>query len=88
MPPQLRDPGDLRHRARVRRAQPAADGRPRLFLFRGSLVERDEDLAMRRLPVCTEQEFEVYSWPKAADGRPGGLLQLTDSPMLEVQLRR
>lgn len=52
------------------RLQIAADGKPRLFVLRGCLVERDEDLAARRLPVCTEQEFDSYSWPKAADGRP------------------
>lgn len=48
----------------------AGDGRPRLFVFRGALVERDESLAERHLPVCTEQEFDAYSWPKASDGRP------------------
>jgi hypothetical protein len=48
----------------------AGDGRPRLFVFRGALVERDESLAERHLPVCTEQEFDAYSWPKSSDGRP------------------
>jgi hypothetical protein len=52
------------------RLKPAADGRPRLFLFRGALRERDESLVERRLPVCTAQEFEVYAWPKGADGKP------------------
>jgi phage terminase large subunit len=52
------------------RLKPAADGRPRLFLFRDCLRERDESLAERRLPVCTAQEFEVYAWPKGADGKP------------------
>jgi phage terminase large subunit len=52
------------------RLKPAADGRPRLFLFRDALRERDESLAERRLPVCTAQEFEVYAWPKGADGKP------------------
>lgn len=47
----------------------AGDGRPRLFLFRGALVERDESLAEARKPVCTEQEFDVYAWPKGSDGR-------------------
>jgi PBSX family phage terminase large subunit len=45
------------------------DGRPRLFIMRGCLVERDEALAEAKLPVCTEQEFDVYAWPKGADGR-------------------
>jgi hypothetical protein len=46
------------------------DGKPRLMLFRGALVERDEELAEKKLPVCTEQEFDVYAWPKGADGKP------------------
>lgn len=47
----------------------AGDGRARLFVMRGALVERDESLADRHLPNCTEQEFDVYAWPKAADGK-------------------
>ena len=48
----------------------AGDGRPRLFLFRDAMVERDESLAERRLPTCTEQEFDAYTWPKSQDGKP------------------
>ncbi len=48
----------------------AGDGRPRLLIMRGALVERDETLATARKPVCLEQEFDLYQWPKAADGRP------------------
>ncbi len=53
--------------SRLRRA---GDGRPRLFVFRGALVGRDESLAEARRPVCTADEFETYSWPKGADGKP------------------
>lgn len=48
----------------------AGDGRPRLVLRRGAMADRDETLAERRLPVSTEQEFDVYVWPKSADGKP------------------
>jgi phage terminase large subunit len=48
----------------------AGDGRPRLFIVRGALVERDETLAAARRPYCTEQEFDAYQWPKAVDGKP------------------
>jgi hypothetical protein len=48
----------------------AGDGRPRLFLFRSALIERDEALAAARKPVCTADEFDVYAWPKGSDGRP------------------
>lgn len=48
----------------------AGDGRPRIFLLRGALVEADPDLLERKLPVCTEQEFDGYIWPKGQDGKP------------------
>ena len=48
----------------------AGDGKPRLFILRDALVERDEVLAEARKPVNTHQEFSVYMWPKAADGKP------------------
>lgn len=47
----------------------AADGRPRLFLLRGCLLERDEALAAAHKPLCCQDEFDAYCWPKAADGR-------------------
>jgi PBSX family phage terminase large subunit len=46
------------------------DGKPRLFILRGALAERDEALAEASLPVCTEQEFDAYVWPKGVDGKP------------------
>jgi hypothetical protein len=48
----------------------AGDGRPRLFVVRNCLVERDESLAAARKPCCTEHEFDQYVWPKDASGRP------------------
>jgi PBSX family phage terminase large subunit len=45
------------------------DGKARLYIFRDALVERDESLAARHLPVCLADELEVYAWPKGADGR-------------------
>lgn len=52
------------------RLKKAGDGKPRLFVFGDALTERDEELERKRFPVCTEQEMEVYSWPKGADGKP------------------
>jgi len=46
----------------------AGDGRPRLFLLRDSLVARDEALAERYQPCCTEEEVEGYVWAKGAGG--------------------
>lgn len=38
----------------------AGDGRPRLFLMEGALVEPDPALLAAHRPTCTEQEFESY----------------------------
>jgi phage terminase large subunit len=46
-----------------------ATKRPRLYVFRDSLLTRDERLFERRQPVCLEQEFDLYAYPKAADGK-------------------
>jgi len=46
------------------------DGKPRLFILRDSLVERDEALHAARLPTRTEQEFDGYVYPKGIDGKP------------------
>jgi PBSX family phage terminase large subunit len=51
------------------RLKNAGDGRPRLFLFRDALVERDESLAAAKQPVCLRDEFDVYAWPKDSDGK-------------------
>ena len=40
----------------------AKDGRPRLFIIRGSLVEIDDTLANNKKPVRTEDEFGNYRW--------------------------
>lgn len=48
----------------------AKDDKPRLYILRDSLVERDESLAEKHLPLCTEQEFDMYMWPKGLDGKP------------------
>jgi hypothetical protein len=46
------------------------DGKPRIYFVEGCLVERDETLAERHLPVCARDEWDVYVWPKGADGKP------------------
>jgi phage terminase large subunit len=38
------------------------DGRPRLFVFRNSLVEIDQALKMSKKPFALEQEFDNYVW--------------------------
>ncbi len=52
------------------RVRLAGDGKPRLFLMAGALVERDEELAFAHKPTSTVEEFENYLYPKSDDGRP------------------
>jgi hypothetical protein len=51
------------------RLRPADDGRPRLFLVRGALVERDESLAASKRPTETVTEFDGYIYPPGKDGK-------------------
>jgi phage terminase large subunit len=46
------------------------DDKPRLFLLKGSLTERDGSLTEARLPTCTEQEIPGYVWQTTPEGRP------------------
>jgi phage terminase large subunit len=52
------------------RLRVAGDGKPRLFILRDSLIERDDLLVERKHPLCTEQEIGSYVWAKQQDGRP------------------
>lgn len=50
------------------RFKAAGDGRARLFLVRGALVERDRELEQAKKPLCTEDEIAGYIWD-AKDGK-------------------
>lgn len=52
------------------RLQVAGDGRPRLYVYEYSLIERDETLVDTSKPFCSEGEILEYVWPKAVDGKP------------------
>jgi PBSX family phage terminase large subunit len=54
--------------AMAARLRPAADGKPRLMYFENALVERDRDLAARKKPTCTVEEFDSYVWEETASG--------------------
>jgi PBSX family phage terminase large subunit len=45
------------------------DGKPRLFMMRGALVEEDERLLNLKKPKSTLEEIDGYIWPKGADGK-------------------
>jgi len=44
------------------RFKPAGDGKPRLSYFRNCLVERDSELASKKLPTSVIEEPESYVW--------------------------
>jgi len=49
------------------RLRPAGDGRPRLYVLRDALVERDRELEDAKKPCCTAEEIVGYIW----DAQPG-----------------
>ncbi|MFF2964243.1 phage terminase large subunit [Streptomyces sp. NPDC057963] len=50
------------------RLKPAGDGKPRLFLMRDALVDRDQALDESKRPACTAEEVPGYVWAV----KPGG----------------
>ncbi|GAA2694473.1 hypothetical protein GCM10010400_70100 [Streptomyces aculeolatus] len=54
------------------RLKAQGDGRPRLHILRGALVERDQDLADAKKPTCTAEEINGYVWA-VKPGNAGGL---------------
>lgn len=55
--------------AQQARMKPAGDGRPRWFLCRDALIERDAKLNEARKPTCTAEEITGYVWD-TTDGKP------------------
>lgn len=53
------------------RFKSAGDGKPRLMIMRDSLVERDRDLAERKMPTCIEDEPDVYIWDLRQGAKKG-----------------
>lgn len=54
--------------AAQKRFEKQADGKPRIYLMRGALVELDRTLEERKKPVSTEQEIVGYVWPEGKTG--------------------
>lgn len=52
----------------ARMADPG-DGRPRLTVMEGALVERDEARAAKHLPLCLTDELELYRWKVDVSGQ-------------------
>lgn len=45
------------------------DGKARLYFLKNCLVERDEDLWLKKDPVCLKDEFGKYVYPKDSGGK-------------------
>jgi PBSX family phage terminase large subunit len=46
----------------------SGDNRPRIYILRDCVVERDPRLIERRLPTCTADEMDGYVWARNASG--------------------
>ncbi|MDJ0460594.1 phage terminase large subunit [Streptomyces sp. H27-C3] len=55
------------------------DGKPRLFIVRDALVERDASLETASLPTCTAEEITGYVWAI----KPGAAGGLKEAPVKE-----
>jgi phage terminase large subunit len=53
------------------RLRVAGDGKPRLFLLRNSVVERDPVLDEDKKPQCTEEEMDAYVWDLGSGRKKG-----------------
>jgi hypothetical protein len=49
----------------------AGDGKPRLFVLRDSLAERDRNLQEQKKPACIEEEFDSYVWDLSNNRKKG-----------------
>lgn len=52
-----------------RRFRIAGDGRPRIFLLRNALVEKDPTLEDAHKPTCTHEEIPDYVWKETKEGK-------------------
>lgn len=52
-----------------KRLRKAGDGKPRLFLLRDALIERDRTLDDEKRPVCTLDEITGYVWDQTTGER-------------------
>lgn len=53
-----------------KRMRLAADGKPRIFILRDSVVTRDQDLVDAKRPTCTAEEMPGYIWDMGVGKAP------------------
>lgn len=54
----------------IARLADPGDGRARLAVMEGALVERDEARAEKHMPLCLEDEIDLYRWKVDLAGNP------------------
>jgi phage terminase large subunit len=59
----------------------AGDGKPRLFILRDSLDERDPELDESKVPCCTAEEFDSYIWKTPATTALADRTNKPDEPL-------
>lgn len=64
--------------ARIKRA---GDGKPRLFIVRGALVERDPELDAAKKPCSTEEEMSGYVWDRGTAAQQAGEKTPSEAPL-------
>lgn len=62
------------------RLKTAGDGRPRLYVMRDAVIERDQALADAGKPTSTAEEFTSYTWA-VKPGKPGAGGGLKEQPL-------
>lgn len=63
------------------RLRVAADGKPRLFVFRDSLDDPDPILHGERRPLCLEDEMPGYIWKPKTQSAQADMKNLPDEPI-------
>jgi PBSX family phage terminase large subunit len=53
-----------------KRMRRAGDGKPRLFVFRDSLLKIDPRMEGKGKATCLEEEMDMYVWPLTKDDKP------------------
>lgn len=67
------------------RLKVAGDGKPRLFLFKDAVVERDPELVEAKRPVCTADEIGGYVWARDRDGRERDQVEKNDDHGMDAK---
>lgn len=67
-------PGINRVKERLRNAKNDGDSKSNaIFFMEDSLIDKDPALDQLKLPICTVQEFDAYTWNTSATGKKASL---------------